>query len=153
MKYKILCALLLAGAISAHAAKPKHDVKAVIDAFIQSYLKHGDYRKLQQVLGSDVTFRSNRQTKVVVQQGANIVDFMKKNAGLVQRDCTVNYEVVSKTSAIVVARIDINYALNEGSQQNYLILENDGTGDWKITQVYKLFLENEEGAEITAGKV
>ncbi|WP_129717009.1 hypothetical protein [Pedobacter sp. SYP-B3415] len=153
MRLQVLIFLLLGSMFSTFAAKPKNDVKMVITAFVESYLKHGDYKKLSQVLGHDVTFKSNRDTRVVVQQGTSVIDFMRKNAGMIQRDCSVGYEIVSKTSAIVVARVDIKYELCEGAQQNYLIIENDGTGDWKLTQVYKLFLENTGEENVTAGKV
>jgi hypothetical protein len=61
---------------------------------------------------------------------------MKKEAG-VQQNCSANYEVLAKSDALVIARVDFGY--QDCIQHNYLIVEKNAGHDWKITQVCKIF--------------
>lgn len=77
-----------------------------------------------------------RGEKVLVQEKDDLVSMMKKDAGT-QQNCQSNYEVLAKSDAMVIARVDFNY--ENCTQHDYLIIEKNDRHDWKITQVCKMF--------------
>jgi hypothetical protein len=53
------------------------------------------------------------------------------------KNCEAKYEVLAKSDALVIARVDFNY--ENTIQHNYLTLEKNIDKEWKITQVCKVF--------------
>ncbi|MBO9676544.1 MAG: nuclear transport factor 2 family protein [Sphingobacteriaceae bacterium] len=149
MKLKALVILLLGITITNYvvaAEKPTASHKSVINYYMDSYI-NSDYKKLKAVLSEDAVFTSNRDVRVVKHKASEILNQLKKNEGVIQRDCNISSTVISETDALVIARVDINYELFDGAQQNFVVIEKNNDGDWKITNVYKVFLSNESGAK------
>ena len=99
-------------------------------------------------MNDDATFKIPRAEKVVTQNKPDIVDAMKKG-GDINQNCQVSYEVVAKSSALVMVRVDFCY--DNCMQQNFLVIEKDDDKQWKIAEVYKIFNDKEPG--MTAPKV
>ncbi|RDC56817.1 hypothetical protein DU508_06325 [Pedobacter chinensis] len=145
MKLKALVILLLGMIITNHvvaAEKPTASHKSVINYFMDSYI-NSDYKKLKAVLSDDAVYTSNRDVRVIKHKGSDILNQLKKNDGVKQRDCNISSSIISETDALVIARVDISYDLFDGNQQNFVVIEKDKEGEWKITQVYKLYISNE----------
>lgn len=149
MKLKALVILLLGITITSQivaAEKPTASHKSVINYYMESYM-NSDYKKLKAILSEDAVFTSNRDVRVIKHKASEVLSELKKNEGVIQRDCNISSTIVSETDALVIARIDINYELFDGAQQNFVIIEKNNNGDWKITNVYKVFLSNESEAK------
>ncbi|WP_316807486.1 hypothetical protein [Pedobacter agri] len=149
MKLKALVILLLGmiitNSISA-GEKPTASHVSVINHFMDSYLK-SDYKKLKAILSDEAIYTSNRDVRVIKHKGADILNHLKKNEGVIQRDCRVSSTIISETDALVIARVDVNYELFDGDQQNIVVIEKDKKGEWKITQVYKMFISSESAVK------
>lgn len=118
--------------------KPAKNYHSVIGHFMDSY-KNTNSKQLKQLLDENAVFLSSRNEQVIKNSSNTVIDFMRKNEGVKQQDCDLSYEIISATDAMVIARVDVKYNLIEGVQQQFLTIENKGNGDWKITQVYKVF--------------
>ncbi|SDD81876.1 hypothetical protein SAMN05216464_102672 [Mucilaginibacter pineti] len=137
-KFLVACIICLLSASSMYAYTGPGDNAAynsVIRDFIESHMT-SNYKKLNKVLDENSTYKIPHGQEVLVQSKEELVGQMKKDGGLVQ-NCTSNYEVLAKSDAMVIARVDFRYDTN--IQHNYLILEKDKNLEWKITQVCKIF--------------
>jgi hypothetical protein len=139
MKSKILAVCMVCislAAASAHSSTNKNSStydKVILD-FIDSH-ENSDYKKLDKVLNDDACLKLPRGEKVLVQSKESLVGEMKKDQGT-QQNCESKYEVLAKSNAMVIARIDFKYS--NCTQHDYLILEKNDDKDWKITQVCKM---------------
>jgi hypothetical protein len=143
MKLKIFVILLLGITITNQSFatnKPTASHKSVLEYFMESYL-NTDYKMLKEVLSKDAVFTSNRDVNVIKHSAADVLGLMKKNDGTHQQRCTMNSTILSKTDALVIARVDVKYDLYNGDQQNFVIIEKDKLGEWRITQIYKMFVD------------
>lgn len=107
----------------------------VIRDFIDSHM-NSNYKKLNNIMDENSTFKIPRGEKVIQQSKSSLIDAMKNVAGTKQ-NCESNFEVLAKSDALVIARIDFTY--HDSIQHNYLIVEKNDNQQWKITQVYKMF--------------
>lgn len=158
MKLKKLIATLILGIIVATQATatqgpaPTETYQTVISHYMDSY-KWSDYKKLKAILADDAVFKSNRDVRVIKQSGDAVLGYMKKNGKYEQQDCSLSYEIISETSAVVLAKVNIKYNGNYNHiQENFLVIENQGKADWRITQVYKMFLDNKTEEKLLAAK-
>lgn len=137
-----LTALVLVSATvtlkAAEIIKPAKSYQTVIGHFMDSY-KNTNSKQLKEILDKNAVFLSSRNEQVIKSSSSDVLDFMRKNEGVKQQDCNLSYEIISETDAMVIVRVDVEYNLFEGVQQQFLTIENKGNGDWKITQVYKVF--------------
>jgi len=145
-KFLVTCLISLLSVTSIYAyTGPKTGetgYAAVIRDFIDSHM-NGNYKELSKVLDENYTLKIPRGNKVIQQSKSSLVDAMKKEAGT-QQNCQSNYEVLAKSDALVIARVDFSY--HDSIQHNYLILEKDDAQEWKITQVCKMFEDLETPA-------
>ncbi len=109
--------------------------KVVILDFIDSHMT-ANFKKLDRVLDENSAFKIPRGEKVIVQDKSSLVDAMKLEKAT-QQNCSANYEVIAKSDALVIARVDFGY--QDCVQHNYLIVEKDANREWKVTQVCKIF--------------
>ncbi|GGB09076.1 hypothetical protein GCM10011500_26080 [Mucilaginibacter rubeus] len=108
---------------------------SVIRDFIDSHMT-SNFKKLKSIMSDNSVLKLPRGEKVLVQEKDDLVSMMKKDAGT-QQNCQSNYEVLAKSDAMVIARVDFNY--ENCTQHDYLIIEKNDRHDWKITQVCKMF--------------
>ena len=134
-----LVGILAAFSISAYSGPITGDYDKVIKEYITSYV-NSDYKILKKIMDDNAAFNIPRAEKVIVQTKPDIVNAMKE-VGEAKQDCQATYEVVAKSSALVMARVDFCY-LN-CTQQNFLVLKKDDKKQWKIAQVYKIFNDKE----------
>ena len=134
--------LLMAATTVFGSSTPKNEANydKVIQDFIESHL-FTNYKKLATALNDEASFKIPRQEEVIVQDRLNLIYQMKQNAGALQ-NCESRYEVLSKSDAIVIARVDFQYP--DFTQHNYIILEKNRDKEWKITQVYKMTEDDTE---------
>ena len=111
------------------------DYNKTIRDFIDSHM-NSNYKKLDAVMGEDASFKIPRGEVVIVQTKAKLVEQMQQIANVIQ-NCDAKYEVLAKSNALVIARVDFNY--ENTIQHNYLTLEKNADKEWKITQVCKVF--------------
>jgi hypothetical protein len=105
---------------------------------------------LNKVLDENSTFKIPRGEKVILQNKLSLIDAMKNEVGTKQ-NCESNYEVLAKSDALVIARVDFTY--HDSIQHNYLIVEKNDSQQWKITQVCKMFDDiqtPQSGGDVTA---
>lgn len=137
-KFLVVCIMSLLSATATLAytgPTTEAGYTAVIRDFIDSHM-NSNYKKLNKVLDENSTFKIPRGEKVIQQNKESLIEAMKSNAGT-QQNCQSNYEVLAKSDALVIARVDFSYQNN--IQHNYLVVEKDDKQEWKITQVYKMF--------------
>ncbi|WP_231426672.1 MULTISPECIES: hypothetical protein [Pedobacter] len=149
MKLRALVILLLGMIITNNVTageKPTASHNSVINHFMDSYI-NSDYKKLKAILSDDAVYTSNRDVRVIKHKGSDILNHLKKNDGVKQKDCNISSTIISETEALVIARIDVNYELFDGNQQNIVVIEKDKKGEWKITQVYKMFTSSESSVK------
>jgi len=142
-----LVGILAAFSISAYSGPIKGDYDSVVKEYIDSHM-NGNYKLLKKIMNNEATFQIPRAEKVVVQTKSDIVDAMKTEGG-VKQNCEAKYEVVAKSTALVMVRVDFSY--DNCVQQNFLVLEKNDDKQWKIAQVYKIF--NDKEASTTEPKV
>lgn len=145
MKLKAFVILLLGTTITIQAlavdpVKPTASHKSVLSYFMNSYLKT-DHKLLKQVLRDDAVFTSNRNDEVVSHSASDMLNFMKQNYGLAQQSCEASATVLAESDALVLARVDVHYRNFEGDQQNFLVIEKNKRGEWRIAKVYKVFVK------------
>lgn len=147
MKNKLLVVCMIIGLLATtnSSFSATHKVptyETVIDDYIDSYV-NSDFRKLNKILSDEAHVKMPRAEKVIVQNKSDLIERMKADA--TKQDCTSEYEVIAKSDAIILARVDFQYA--NFKQQNYLTIEKDDNNQWKITQVCKMFKNNEPAAD------
>ena len=141
-KLLVACIISLLSATATFAytgPKSDGDYKTVINDFIDSHM-NSNYKKLSNILDDNSSLKIPRGNKVIKQDKSSLVESLKSNAGI-QQNCESNYEVLAKSDALVIARVDFSY--HNTIQHNYLTVEKDDNEQWKITQVYKMFDDNE----------
>lgn len=144
MKNKILvvCMILvsLATASSGYAKDngKVSNYEAVIGDFIDSFM-NSNYKKLDNVLSDNACVKIPRAEKVIVQDRSSLVSKMREESGTKQ-NCSSSYQVIAKSDAIVIARVDFQYP--GFKQQNFIVMEKNDDQQWKITQVCKLSVNN-----------
>ncbi len=146
MKLKVLAILILGMTIantSLAKEKPIGTYQNVVDAFMHSYLNN-DYKKLKTLLSEDAMFSFNRDVRVVKHSASAVLAEMKKNQGIKQQNCNINAKIITATDALVMAQVDVSYTSVNDQQKNYLVLERDKDGEWKITNVYKFYSSEKE---------
>ena len=110
----------------------------VINNFIDGYMT-GDHKKLDKVFSDDASIKIPRADAVLVHSREKMLEQMK-NAGTTNQNCRSNYEVLDKSDAMIIAKVNFKY--NEFTQHNYIVLEKNENKEWKITQVCKFFEDN-----------
>ena len=141
-KLLVVCIISLLSATATYAftgPKSDGDYKTVINDFIDSHV-NSDYKKLKNILDDNSSLNIPRGNKVIKQDKSSLVESLKGNSGTKQ-NCESNYQVLAKSDALVIARVDFSY--HDTIQHNYLIVEKDDNEQWKIAQVYKMFDDNE----------
>jgi hypothetical protein len=119
---------------------PPQNCEAVIEMYIDSYI-NADFKKLRNILSFEACAKTPRAELVMVHTKGNLVDDMKQNA--IKQTCTTKYNIIAKSDALVLARVDFEY--DHVKQQNFITLEKDDNKEWKITQIYKFYPANEQG--------
>lgn len=151
-KFLVVCIMSLFSATTLFAytgPKADADYTTVIRDFIDSHM-NSNYKKLNKILDENSSVKIPRGEKVIQQNKSSIIDALKSVSGT-QQNCQSNYEVIAKSDALVIARVDFTY--QDNIQHNYLIVEKNDNKEWKITQVCKMFddIENPgNGAPVTA---
>jgi len=143
MKNKLLVVCMIIGLLATTNSSFSKTYKtptyeSVIDDYIDSYMT-SNFKKLDKVLSDDVRVKMPRAEKVIVQYKADLLERMKADA--TKQDCTSEYEVIAKSDAIIIARVDFQYA--NFKQQNYITMEKNDNNEWKITQVCRIFKNND----------
>lgn len=139
MKGKVLVyAVMLSMAVTVASARPDYPSKSVnakasnvIEAFVNAHT-HGDAALFNAILNGNAVIKLNRRDQIVTQTKSELVGFCKKS-GPVDLNCTADYEVLSSSDCVVMARIDFKFP--EFVQQNYVTIEKDKKGLWKITNI------------------
>lgn len=137
-RFLMVCIISLLSATTMYAhTGPKADAgyTTVINDFIESHMT-SNYKKLNKVMDENSTFKIPRGEKVILQSKSSLVEAMKNEEGTKQ-NCESTYEVLAKSDALVIARVDFTY--RDNVQHNYLIVEKGDNQQWKITQVCKMF--------------
>jgi hypothetical protein len=148
MKGSILLACIV-GLLSATAtakAKPRpaplSNYNNVIEQFIDSHL-NTSYKEFDAVMDDAATIRVPRGETVMIEKKKDVVKQMKY-LGIVKQDCTAKYEVLEKSGALVIARVDFKY--QNAVQHHYLTLEKNEYKEWQIMQVCEIIDNIEQPA-------
>lgn len=117
-------------------APVEKNYQSVINSFMTSYTRN-DASLMKSTLSKDASYKYIRESKVINHSAQELLAFVKKNDGMVYQDCKTDYQVLSNGDAMIQAKINISNGLNASTQ--YITLENNGKGDWKITQIYQVY--------------
>lgn len=138
MKTKILLCLMVLGITNAMAFDKKKPVKdynasstSVIEGFEEAKSTY-NAKLLDVLLDDNVIIKTGRETGVLKHSKAEMVRFFKKN-GTIQLNCTVSHHLLSVCDRVVMARVDFQFP--EFVQQNYVTMEMNMEGRWKIVQI------------------
>jgi len=136
-----LVGILAAFSMSAYSGPISGDYEKVVKEYITSHM-NSDYKLLKKIMNDNAAFNVPRAENVLVQSKPDVVNNMKE-VGESKQNCQATYEVVAKSNALVMVRVDFCYP--NCTQQNFLVLEKDDSRQWKIAQVYKIFNDKEPG--------
>jgi len=103
----LIIGLLLAFTGKTYAVPVRPIITKTIRDFIDSHM-NSNYKKLDAVMGEDATFKIPRGEVCVNQSKAKLVKQMQQIANVTQ-NCDAKYEVLAKSDALVIARVDFNY--------------------------------------------
>ena len=142
MKRKILMFLAILGIAStaslANEDRPLASVNArassVLDAYIEAHINN-DADLFNQILNDGATLKVNRQDQIVKHSKRELIKFYKKGGKLLL-NCEAEQEILSECGCIMIARVDFRYPAFV--QQNYIQIEKDKDGSWKITQINRI---------------
>jgi len=133
-----MCAAILSIVSAVAGARPGDPVKgvnamasSVIDAFVDAH-KHGDAQLFNLILSQGAMLKMNRGDEVITHTKNELISFYKKS-GNIDLNCSSDYEVLSASNCVVVARVDFKFP--EFVQQHFVTVEKDKKGVWRITQL------------------
>lgn len=130
--------VLVSSAFNANANEvPTNNANKVINSFVDSY-KNNNYRTMKNLLSENASYKYNRDANVVSHSAQELLKFVKQNDGVSYQDFTAKSHIVSQSDAMVMAKVTLNQGKINQSEQ-YITLENNGKGDWKITQIYQVY--------------
>ena len=139
----VLCAVLTTTAFAKN--RPAPNVKTVINEFAESHV-NTDAAKLGRILSSEAVLKFSKGDEVLSQSQNSIMKLMKLNAGIKQ-NCSTTIDVIASSSAMALAKV--NFVYEDFVIENFLTLELDRYGYWKITSISKFFTEAESRNVIT----
>ena len=147
MKAKLIMMFLfalLAGTLPSISGQLRIDpANGVIEQFISCHV-NADAKILKEILRDDAVFKIPRQNKVINQTKNELGSQMRQEKGVVQ-NCSSSYQILTRTSSLVIARVDFNYP--QFLVSNFLTIENDGSDNWKITAVAKNYNVERNGGQ------
>jgi hypothetical protein len=132
-----LAFILVATTICAKADEPtaaKFTRSYTLTSFINTMIK-GQVVGFEAALDPSVTFSTMRGQKIVTFSKEDMLDFIKKNKGVVQ-NCITTTSQVQSNNDICVMKVDMKY--DNFTRSNYITMANTGDG-WKITNVHSVF--------------
>ena len=139
----VLCAALTTETFAKN--RPVPNVKNVINEFAESHI-NADAAKLAKILSNDTVLKFSRGDEVLSQSLISIMKTMKQNEGTKQ-NCSTTIDVIASSSAMAMAKV--NFIYEDFVIENYLTLELDKSGNWKITRINKFFTETESANVLT----
>lgn len=139
----VLCAALTTTAFAKN--RPAPNVKNVINEFAESHV-NTDAAKLVRILSNDAVLKFTKGEEVLSQSQISIMKIMKLNEGIKQ-NCSTTIDVIASSSAMAMAKV--NFIYEDFVIENYLTLELDKSGNWKITRINKFFTDTESGNVLT----
>ncbi|MFA6945205.1 MAG: nuclear transport factor 2 family protein [Pedobacter sp.] len=147
LKSFLFCAVLCAALTNATFAgsRPAPNVKNVINEFAESHI-NTDADKLAKILSADAVLKFAKGNEVFTQSQVSIKKVMKQNNGIKQ-NCSTTVDVIASSSALVMAKV--NFVYEDFIVENFLTLELNNNGDWKITRINKFFSEAESSKVLT----
>ncbi|HKG06819.1 MAG TPA: hypothetical protein VKB19_10200, partial [Pedobacter sp.] len=74
---------------------------------------------------------------IIAHTKSDLVRFCKKIQGVVL-NCASYHEILSSSDCVVIARVDFKFP--EFVQQNYVTVEKDASGAWRISQISRFNL-------------
>ena len=148
LKSLLFCTVLCAALTTTTFAnnRPVPNVKNVINEFAESHI-NTDAGKLAKILSADVVLKFAKGDEVLTQSQVSIMKIMKQNDGIKQ-NCSATVDVIASSSALVMAKV--NFVYEDFIIENFLTLELDKNGEWKITRINKFFSEAESAKVLTS---
>jgi len=132
-----LAFILVATTICAKADEPtaaKFTRLFTLSSYVNTIVK-GQVAGFEAALDPSVTFSVMRGQKIITFSKEDMLDFIKKNKGVVQNCITTTTQVQSNND-ICVMKVDMKY--ENFTRSNYITMANTGDG-WKITNVHSVF--------------
>jgi len=112
-----------------------NDYHVIIEQFIDSH-STANYKAFRDITDDNATVKMSHGEMVIVQPRADLLTQMKSDSPI-KLNCDANYEVLAKSGALVIARVD--FVHGKDMQHNYLTIEKNKDKEWKITQVCTFF--------------
>lgn len=138
-----LFAVLTTGTFAAN--RPAPNIQNVINEFAESHI-NTDAAKLAKILSGDAVLKFTKGDEVLSQSNVSIMKIMKQNEGIKQ-NCSTKIDIIASSSAMAMARV--NFIYEDFIIENFLTLELDKNGDWKITRINKFFSEAKDGKALS----
>ncbi len=109
---------------------------SLIEGYTQAKTTY-DANLLSALLHEDVVMRTGRQNQVLKHGKSELIRFYKQNPN-VKLNCVTSCEMLSVCYNVVMARVDLQFP--NFVQQNYLTMERNNKGEWKITQINMFYI-------------
>ena len=106
----------------------------VIQKFIDGHM-NGDFKAMREVMDGESSVIFPRGETIIREAKTDLISDMRAQ-GITRQNCTSNYEVLAKSDALVLARVDFHYA--NATQHHFLVMEKNADKDWKIARVYEV---------------
>lgn len=132
-----LAFFLLATTFCAKADEPtaaKFTRSYTLSSYINTMVK-GQITGFEAALDPSVTFSVMRGQKLITFKKEDMLDFIKKNKGVVQ-NCITTTTQLQSSADMCVMQVDMKY--DNFTRSNYITMANTGDG-WKITNVHSVF--------------
>ena len=142
MKSKLfLCVLLIVGGAQ-NLKSSDTALQTVVKLFIESCMTNNS-KQLEAILAEDAVFKQTRNKVTVKHTRQEVLDFMKKDKGILQ-DFKPAYEIINSSGNTALVKVKFHYP--QFTIENILTLEKQEKSSWKIAQVEKFYT-----SDVTAG--
>lgn len=98
-------------------------------------IKTSDYKKLDYLLKEDAFQKISVGKVVTTNTKRQLVNELRSQGAQLNCEIAVNY--LSTSNSIVVARMDLIF--KEFTVYNYVTLEKNNLGEWKIASIHKMY--------------
>jgi hypothetical protein len=132
--WAVMIVILSALSTKSYAGANPEPYVNVIRKFIDGHM-NGDFRAIREVMDGESSVIFPRGETIIREPKTDLIGEMRSQ-GITRQNCTSNYEVIAKSEALVLARVDFHYA--NATQHHFLVMEKNADKDWKIVQVYEV---------------
>lgn len=135
LMYLAMLSMAFTTATANDGPRPVKEINAKPNSLITAFMKahqNGDAALFDAVLKDGAVIKINRKDKISSHSKSDVVQFYRKSGEIIL-NCSCNFEILSSNDCTMLARVDFKFP--EFVQQNFVYMEKDRKGAWKITEI------------------